>query len=121
MKLSDVYSVYEFCRTYIDSALPARASFAIAKFLNDGENSVALLSQKKEELIRKYAKEVSDNPDKPGYIDFKMEEDSYRVFDKELNDLLNTEIDIHFQLHYEDLESLPLTPREVAKILPYVE
>lgn len=121
MKLFDVYSLCDFCYKYLDSALPARASFAIAKFVVDSEKDIALYTKKREELVRKYSKETSIDPAAPGSLNFKIDRENYPAFEKEMNDLNNTEIDIHFQLHYEDLEPLRLTPREVAKILPYVE
>lgn len=121
MKLFDVYCIYNFCSKYIDHALPARASFAIAKFILDSEKDISLYMKKQEELVRKYSKEVSTDSTNSGSLNFKIDKENYPAFEKEMNDLNDTEVNIHFQLHYEDLESLPLTPREVAKILPYVE
>ena len=55
MKLIDFYSLYYLLSSYLDSSLPARASFAIAKFIVSNESSYKLYLSKRAELISKYA------------------------------------------------------------------
>ena len=55
MKLIDFYSLYSLLSSYLDSSLPARASFAIAKFIVSNESSYKLYLSKRAELISKYA------------------------------------------------------------------
>ena len=58
MKLIDFYSLYYLLSSYLDSPLPARASFAIAKFIVSNESSYKLYLSKRAELISKYADKV---------------------------------------------------------------
>lgn len=121
MKLIDFCSLYCLLSSYFDSSLPARASFAIAKFIVSNESNYKLYLSKRAELISKYA----DKDEKGELI---VDENGYKVspknmvlFQKELSDLNDYEIEpVKLTLYFEDLSSLSLTPREYSILIPYI-
>lgn len=118
MKLTDIYTLTSLLTPYLDRPLPARAAFSIARFFASTENDLSLYSCMREQLIRKYSTEVNEEN---GALSFKIEAENLPAFEKEMGDLDNTEVEANLKLCYEDLDSLSLTPREVVKLLPYVE
>ena len=121
MKLIDFYSLYYLLSSYLDSPLPARASFAIAKFIVSNESSYKLYLSKRAELISKYA----DKDEKGELIvdgnGYKITPENMALLQKELSDLNDYEIEpVQLTLYFEDLSSLSLTPRAHSILIPYI-
>ena len=121
MKLIDFYSLYYLLSSYLDSPLPARASFAIAKFIVSNESSYKLYLSKRAELISKYA----DKDEKGELIvdgnGYKVTPENMVLLQKELSDLNDYEIEpVQLTLYFEDLSSLSLTPRAYSLLIPYI-
>ena len=121
MILIDFYSLYSLLSSYLDSSLPARASFAIAKFIVSNESNYKLYLTKRGELITKYADKDENGELIISENGYKVSPENMVLFQKELTDLNNYEIEpIQLTLHFEDLSSLSLTPREYSILIPYI-
>ncbi|MBL0320311.1 MAG: hypothetical protein IPP74_13625 [Alphaproteobacteria bacterium] len=90
--------------------LPARTSFKVAKVINIIAKEIELFNQAK---IKK-AEELGDKQDDGTY---KIREENIDKFRKEIDELLNTKVDLEFsQINLKELSDVSISPSAIRSL-----
>ena len=123
IKMSELLDSTEVLQKLAKTSLKAKLAFQIARVLKEAEKEVQGFNDTRMNLIKKYGEKdeggelVKDEND-----NCKIPNESIKEFQDELNEVMNTEIEINAnKLRMEDLESLDFTPSEMAMLEPFIE
>lgn len=105
--------------------LPIKVSYAIAKNINKLENELKTYNQERQKLIDKYClKDENGNNVVDEYNNLKIADENIETWNKEMNELLDIEIDI--EIHKFNLDCLinsniEMKPAEIMTIHYMIE
>lgn len=123
VKISDLLNATDTLQLLSKKSLKARLAFSVAKLLKGAEQEIQSFNETRMNIIRKYGEKDENGElktDESGNC--KIEESSINEFSKELNDLIDTEVEISAsKMRMEDLENLEFTPSEMVALEPFME
>lgn len=123
VKISDLLNATDTLQQLSKKSLKARLAFSVAKLLKGAEQEIQSFNETRMNIIRKYGEKDENGElktDESGNC--KIEESSINEFSKELNDLIDTEVEISAsKMRMEDLENLEFTPSEMVALEPFME
>ncbi len=101
----------------------AKLAWKIARLLKAAEAEIQSFNETRMTLINKYGEKDENGQlitDEIGNC--KIDEASVTEFSKQLNDLLDTEVEINAnKMKMEDLEEVKFTPNEIGLLEPFLE
>lgn len=123
IKLSDLVNSIEGLRSLGQKELKAKPAYRVGKTIKAVEGELTVFNQTRQELIQKYGEKKEDgqlNTDENGNV--KIPLDVISEFNKQMQELLNEEIELNVNLiALDDIEELNFTPTEMAQIEPFVD
>lgn len=103
--------------------LKARCAYTVGKLLKAADVEISNFNETRMELIKKYGEKDENGElkqDEQGNVHIGTEFVNH--FNDELNELLNTTIDINSnKIKIEDLESVNFTPAEMTQLEDFIE
>ena len=113
VKLVEIVNSTEAMNKIAAQPMKASVSFKVAKNLRALGEELAIFEQSRGDLIRKYGKE-----DKEGNVAIEPNTKGMAEFQKELNELLNVDIDLNGfkKIKLSQLSKCELTPQEMASL-----
>ena len=123
VRLREIIDSTDVLRKLAGESLRGRTAFQISKLLKKLEEELDLFNKTRVEIIKKYG-EKDDNgelkTDDNGNV--KIVEESASVFNQEMLDLLNQEIEINANpIALDDLENINFTPAEITILIPFIQ
>ena len=114
VKLGQIVNSVDALNKVAQQPMKAAASFRVAKNLKQLSEELAVYEQSRGDLIRKYGKENKEDGS------FAIEPDSkdLPVFQKELNELLNVDVDLNGfkKIKLSQLSKCELSPQDMANM-----
>lgn len=103
--------------------LKARSAYAVGKIIKAADAEMSAFNEARMELIRKYGEKREDgelNSDENGNV--RILPESLNEFNKELDDLLKTQIEINAnKIKIDDISDIEFTAAEMAQIDEFIE
>ena len=103
--------------------LKARSAYAVSKILNAADAEMSSFNETRMDLIRKYGEKGEDGElksDENGNV--RIMPESLETFNKELQDLLKTEVEISAsKIRIEDIDDVDFTAAEMAQLDDFIE
>ena len=103
--------------------LKARSAYAVSKILKAADAEMTSFNETRMELIKKYGEKGEDGElksDENGNVHILPE--SLETFNKELQDLLKTEVEISAsKIRIEDIDDVEFTAAEMAQLDDFIE
>lgn len=107
LKLSAVIESLPGLKVLSESQLPAVVSFKMSKLLKDAGENEELFVKSRNSLFQKYGSEVEKDQ-------WKIKEECVSVFQKEMEQLLLTEVDVtDMHLNLDDLKDVKIEPKHL--------
>ena len=123
VKLSDLLNSTETLQELSKKDFKAKLAWSIARLLKAAEVEIQNFNDTRMNLIRKYGEKDENGElisDEGGNC--KIEKDKVEVFTNELNELINTEIEINAnKIKIELFENTEFTPSEMIVLEPFIE
>lgn len=123
LKLEELINGADSLRTLSQKPLKARCAYAVSKILKAAESEMTSFNETRMDLIRKYSQKDENGElvtDENGNAHVLPE--NIEVFTKELNEVLDTEIDISAnKVRIDDLEDVKFTPSEMVQLDAFIE
>ena len=123
ISMNDLLNCTETLQKLSQKELKARLALSIARVLKEAEREIQNFNEVRMNLINKYGEKGEDGQlvtDENGNC--KILPDGIDTFTKELNDLVNTEVEINAnKLKLADLENLDFTPGQMAMLEPFLQ
>ena len=123
IQINDLLNTTETLQSLSQKTLKGRLAFSIAKLLKGAEQEIQQFNDTRMKIITKYGEKDENNElktDEKGNC--KIAPESIDEFSNELNDLLQTTVEINAnKLRMEDLEDLEFTPNEMVILEPFIE
>lgn len=123
LKMSDLLNATDTLQKLSQKELKARLALQIARMLKEAEREIQNFNEIRMNLIKKYGEK-----DENGEIitddngNCKIIPESVTVFSKELNELVEMEIEINAnKIKLDDLDNLDFTPGEMVALEPFLE
>lgn len=126
VKVSDVLNSEDTLKKLMDISMKGRVAYKIARIAREVDKESQLFNDERNKLIEKYAERDEEgnykyNSNEQIYIDTKNSE-VVKLFSDELNELLETEIEINVEkLSLDDLDETGLTPKDFNKLMAFIE
>jgi len=121
--LNDILNNVQIFREISMKALPIKTAFRVARLIRELDKESATFDESRRIIIEKYAERDENGEMKQteeGNII--LQQDKITECNNELNDLLNTEIEINAdKLNLDDMGDIELTPAQVYNIEAFVE
>lgn len=122
IKMSDLLNSTDTLQKLSQKELKARLALSIARLLKEAEREIQNFNEVRMNLIKKYGEKdengelITDDKN-----NCKIIPDGVEIFSKELNDIIDTEIEINAnKLRLEDLDNLDFTPSDMAVLEPFI-
>lgn len=123
VKISDIINSTEILQKLAQQNFKAKLALSIARLLKQAEVEMQTFNTTRIDLVKKYGIKNENGElitDDNGNCT--IEDGSLEVFNKELNELLNTEIEINAnKIDINLLEECDFTPSEIAALEPFLE
>ena len=123
VKIVDLVNSTETLQKLSQKDFKAKLAWQISRLLKAAETEIQSFNEARMNLIRKYGeKDESDElvTDEKGNC--KIDNSVLNEFTSELNDLMNTEVEINAsKIKIEQLENLDFTPSDMAILEPYMD
>ena len=123
VKIDTLLNNTELLQKLAGTKLKAKLAWSISRLLKAAEAEIQSFNDTRMNLIKKYGEKDSNGDlitDDKGNC--KIENDSTNEFSKELNELIDTTIEINAnKIKMELLEDLDFTPSDMAVLEPFVE
>lgn len=123
VKIVDIVNSTEILQKLAKQNFKAKLALSIARLLKQAEPELQTFNTTRIDLIKKYATKDENGEiitDEKGNCN--LEPEATREFNEELNDLLNTEIELNAnKINLNLLEDLDFTPQEIATLEPFLE
>lgn len=123
VKISDIVNSTEILQKLAQQNFKAKLALSIARLLKKAEEEIQTFNSTRIDLIKKYGTKGEDGElvtDEEGNC--KIAPDSIETFNKELTELLNTEIEINAnKIDVNMLDDCDFTPSEIAALEPFLE
>lgn len=123
LKMSDLLNATDTLQKLSQKELKARLALQIARMLKEAEREIQNFNEIRMNLIKKYGEK-----DESGEIitddngNCKIIPESVTVFSKELNELVEMEVEINAnKIKLDDLDNLDFTPGEMVTLEPFLE
>ena len=123
IKMSDLLNATETLQKLSQKELKARLALQISRLLKEGEREIQNFNEVRTNLINKYGEK-----DEKGELvtdenkNCKILNDQIEIFSKELNELVDMEIEINAnKIKIADLENMNFTPTDMAVLEPFME
>lgn len=123
LKMGDLLNATDTLQKLSQQELKARLALQIARMLKEAEREIQNFNEIRMNLIKKYGEK-----DESGEIitddngNCKIIPESVTVFSKELNELVEMEVEINAnKIKLDDLDSLDFTPSEMVTLEPFIE
>lgn len=121
--LNDILNNIQIFREISMKTLPIKTAFRVARLIRELDKESATFDESRRIIIEKYAERDENGEMKQteeGNII--LQQDKIAECNNELNDLLNTEIEINAdKLNLDEMGDLELTPAQVYNIEAFVE
>ena len=123
LSMNDLLNCTETLQALSQKELKARLALSIARILKEAEREIQNFNEIRMNLINKYGEKGEDGQlvtdDKNNC---KILPDGRSAFQKELNDLVTTEVEINAnKLKLSDIESMDFTPSQMVALEPFIE
>lgn len=103
--------------------LKARSAYAVSKILKAADAEMSSFNETRMDLIKKYGEKGEDGElksDENGNV--RILPESLETFNKELQDLLKTEVEISAsKIRIEDIDDVEFTAAEMAQLDDFIE
>ena len=123
LKLNELLNATDALQTLSKKSLQARPAFQVVRLLKAADKEIQEFNDIRVKVVNQYGDKDENGElitDENGNCHIAPEH--INEFNKELNDLLNTEIEINANmLSLEDLEKLEFTPSDLALLEPFIE
>jgi hypothetical protein len=123
VKISDLINSTETLQKLSQQDFKAKLAWSIARLLKSAEVEIQEFNTTRMNLIKKYGEKDENGElitDENGNC--KIEQNSVDAFSTELNELINTEVEINAnKIKVEQLEEINFTPSEMAILEPFIE
>lgn len=123
VKILDLVNSTETLQKLSQKDFKAKLAWSIARLLKAAEKEIQEFNDTRMNLIKKYGEKDENGElvtDDKGNC--KIDNSVLNEFSNELNDLMNTEVEINAnKIDIELLENLEFTPSEMAILEPFVE
>ena len=123
VKLSDLVNSTETLQKLAQKDFKAKLAWSIARLLKAAEVEIQNFNDARVELIKKYGEKDENGElisDEKGNC--KIVENFVKEFNEELNELINSEVEINAnKINIELLENIDFTPSEMAILEPFIE
>ena len=123
VKILDLVNSTETLQKLSQKDFKAKLAWSIARLLKAAEKEIQEFNDTRMNLIRKYGEKDENGElitDDKGNC--KIDNSVLNEFSNELNDLMNTEVEINAnKIDIELLENLEFTPSDMAILEPFVE
>ena len=122
IKMSDLLNSTEILQKLSQKDFKAKLAWSIARLLKEAEKEIQQFNDTRMNLIKKY-----DERDEAGDLitdekgNCKIQQDAVQQFTDELNELVNTEIEINAnKIDIELLEDTEFTPSDMSLLEPFI-
>lgn len=123
LKLNELLNATDALQTLSKKSLQARPAFQVVRLLKAADKEIQEFNDVRVKVVNQYGDKDENGElitDENGNCHIAPEH--INEFNKELNDLLNTEIEINANmLSLGDLEELEFTPSDLALLEPFIE
>lgn len=123
LKLNELLNATDALQTLSKKSLQARPAFQVVRLLKAADKEIQEFNEIRVKVVNQYGDKDENGElitDENGNCHIAPEH--INEFNKELNDLLNTEIEINANmLSLGDLEELEFTPSDLALLEPFIE
>ena len=123
VKMADVVNSMEVLQKLAQQNFKAKLALSIARLLKQIEVEIQTFNTTRMDLIKKYGTKDENGElitDEEGNC--KIDPESVETFNKELSDLLTTEIEINAnKIDVELLDGCDFTPSEITALEPFLE
>lgn len=123
LKLNELLNATDALQTLSKKSLQARPAFQVVRLLKAADKEIQEFNDIRVKVVNQYGDKDENGElitDENGNCHIAPEH--INEFNKELNDLLNTEIEINANmLSLGDLEELEFTPSDLALLEPFIE
>lgn len=123
VKMADVVNSMEVLQKLAQQNFKAKLALSIARLLKQIEVEIQTFNTTRMDLIKKYGTKDENGElitDEEGNC--KIDPESVETFNKELSDLLTTEIEINAnKIDVELLDGCNFTPSEITALEPFLE
>ena len=123
LKLNELLNATDALQTLSKKSLQARPAFQVVRLLKAADKEIQEFNDIRVKVVNQYGDKDENGElitDENGNCHIAPEH--INEFNKELNDLLNTEIEINANmLSLSDLEELEFTPSDLALLEPFIE
>ena len=104
------------------NTMPARTAYKFTKIIKQCVDEVNQYNVARKALIEKYAQRNEKNEIIYDNNQATVSSDNYTLFQQELNDLLNTEVEINvLPIKLNELDNLDFTPGQLIMLYPFIE
>ena len=104
------------------NTMPARTAYKFTKIIKQCVDEVNQYNAARKALIEKYAQRNEENEIIYDNNQATVSSDNYTLFQQELNDLLNTEVEINvLPIKLNELDNLDFTPGQLIMLYPFIE
>ena len=123
VKISDLLNSTETLQKLAQKDFKAKLAWSIARLLKSAEAEIQSFNDTRMNLIRKYGqKDENDELITDENGNCKIEQESINEFTNELNELVNTEVEINAnKIDINLLEDIDFTPSDMAILEPFVD
>ena len=129
VKISDLLNSTETLQKLAQKDFKAKLAWSIARLLKSAEAEIQSFNDTRMNLIRKYGQKDENGElitDENGNCNengnCKIEQESINEFTNELNELVNTEVEINAnKIDINLLEDIDFTPSDMAILEPFVD
>ena len=123
IKINDLLNTTETLQKLASKEMKAKLSWQIARLLKSAEKEIQDFNETRMNLINKYGEKGEDGnliTDDKGNC--KITPDSVNTFSAELNELVQSEVEINAnKIRIDDLENIDFTPAEMAALEIFID
>ena len=123
VKISELLNSTETLQKLSQKDFKAKLAWSIARLLKAAETEIQSFNDTRMNLIKKYGEKDESGElitDEKGNC--KIEPNAIESFSNELNELLNTEVEINVnKIKVDQLEEVDFTPSEIVILEPFIE
>ena len=123
LKMNDLLNATETLQKLSQKELKAKLALQISRILKEGEREIQNFNEVRTNLINKYGEKDSEGQLVTDENDnCKIPNDQVDNFSKELNELVNMDIEINAnKVKLDDLENIDFTPADMFALEPFIE
>ena len=123
VKIADLLNSTETLQKLSQKDFKAKLAWTIARLLKSAENEIQSFNDTRMNLIKKYGEKDENGElitDENGNC--KINQEDIDIFSKELNELMDSEVEINAnKMKMDLLENIDFTPSDMAVLEPFVE